>query len=292
MVPGIIERSAEGAIEVKGELRSPRATIRLVRYTFARPPHSALPGGDEFRLELCLTSRHLNTRGCFRNRWNWHRYERIGDVFLVPPGVELIGRSDEATPLTSLLCELNRTAVTDLLQPLPELTDRHLVACLDIRNARIRNLLLRLAEEVSQPGFASETLADLIAGEIAIEMARLGAELSRHEPQGGLASWRLRLIDERLKDISPSPTLEELAGLCNLSVRQLTRAFRASWGCSIGAYVANKQLEHARRLLGTDKSVAAIAGSLGFSSSSNFCAAFRKATGMAPGQFRRAMLCH
>jgi AraC family transcriptional regulator len=49
-------------------------------------------------------------------------------------------------------------------------------------------------------------------------------------------------------------------------------------------------MEHAKRLLAGDKSVSAIAFELGFASNSNFCFAFRKATGMSPGSFRQTLL--
>jgi AraC-like DNA-binding protein len=82
------------------------------------------------------------------------------------------------------------------------------------------------------------------------------------------------------------PTLSELAALFKLSVRQLTRGFRASRGCSIGDYVANSRIERAKRLLASDQSIKTIAYALGFNSSSGFCFAFRRATGMTPGEFR------
>ena len=43
--------------------------------------------------------------------------------------------------------------------------------------------------------------------------------------------------------LGPLPSLAELAELCALSVRQLTRGFRASRGCSLGEHIAqrNKQ---------------------------------------------------
>jgi AraC family transcriptional regulator len=103
-----------------------------------------------------------------------------------------------------------------------------------------------------------------------------------------LAPWRLRIIDERLEALRVAPTLAELAGLCSLSVRQLTRGFRASRGCSIGEYVAQSQIDHAKRLLASEESVKTIAYSMGFASPSSFSYAFRRATGLTPRQFRQS----
>jgi AraC family transcriptional regulator len=77
-----------------------------------------------------------------------------------------------------------------------------------------------------------------------------------------------------------------------LSVRQLTRGFRASRGRSIGDYVAQSRIDHAKRLLATKQSVKAISYSLGFASPSSFSFAFRRATGETPREFRqRAQRC-
>ena len=160
------------------------------------------------------------------------------------------------------------------------------MASLDVREANIRNLLLRLAEEAKHPGFASQVMVELIAAQLALELGRYCLLASENPAAGGLAPWRLRLIDERLQEVREAPTLAELAELCRLSVRQLTRGFRISRGCSIGEHVAEMRMQHARNMLAADLSVKSIGYELGFSSPSSFCYAFRKATGETPMQFR------
>ncbi|CAN7415083.1 helix-turn-helix transcriptional regulator [Phenylobacterium sp. LjRoot219] len=284
--------AAKGAIEVEAALRSSSAQVQLVRYHFAEPPESVLRTDGAFRVELCLTSRHRSSRGRFQDQWAAQRFERIGDIFVMPPNLELLAKSDEASSLTSIICELAPEPMLKLFDGRPALTDQHLRATLDVRDAKVRQVLLRLAEEAKQPGFASEMLVELLAGQLTIELFRLGGAIGKGQPHGGLAPWQLRLIDERLKEVREAPTLPVLADLCRISVRQLTRGFRASRGASIGAYVAESQMEHAKRLLASDQSVTAIAAALGFASSSNFCFAFRRAAGMTPGQFRQTLLRH
>ena len=101
--------------------------------------------------------------------------------------------------------------------------NRRLEASLDIRSASMRSLLMRLGEEVRHPGFASQLSAELIAGQIAVELFRYVAAIIDGAAIGGLAPWRLRIIEERLTEQRTAPTLAEFAGLCQLSVRQLTR---------------------------------------------------------------------
>ena len=156
-----------------------------------------------------------------------------------------------------------------------------------ITNAAIRTLLFRIAEEVRHPALASDRMIEFLSGELAIELARFCLQRVEQPVTGGLAGWRLRLIDERLSEDLTAPSLVELARLCNISVRQLTRGFRVSRGCSIGDYVEQRRMETAKRLLMAGESVKTIAFTLGFSSPSSFTFAFRRAVGSSPSQFRR-----
>jgi AraC family transcriptional regulator len=279
---------AETSMTVDAEIRVPPATVRLVRFDLARPADNVLRSDDSYWLDLCLTPRPQNARACFRDRWSPQRFERLGKVFLLPPGESLQARSDAASSQTSILCHLQAGALRNACGRELEWTDRRLQAGLDIRDASIRALLLRLAQEARHPGFASEMLVEMIVGQLAIEIARYCERVSGEAPgSGGLAPWRLRLIDERLREVREAPTLGELAALCRVSVRQLARGFRSSRDCSIGEYVANARVEHAKRLLLAGESVKGVAYSLGFASPSGFCFAFRRSTGVTPREFRQ-----
>jgi AraC family transcriptional regulator len=197
--------------------------------------------------------------------------------------------SDGCCQQASIVCEFNPDQMSAWLDCDLRWTDRGLLAGLDIRERHIPALLQRLAEEVRNPGFASDTLVELITGQLALELARYSMSVSVDAGSGGLAAWRLRRIDERLREVREPPTLSELAELCQLSVRQLTRGFRASRGCSIGDYVAANRVEQARELLAAGQSVKAVAYTLGFASSSSFCFAFRRATGETPTEFRQRL---
>lgn len=273
---------------VDAELNSRLGTAQLVRFHLPDPIDRVMGEDDQsYRLDLCLTPRPGNARACYPNRWNSQRFERLGNVFMVPPGEAMQARSDGGCQQESLLFSLNTGSVKEWFEDDLEWDSRRLMAGLDIRDANIQGLLLRMVQEARQPGFASEMLVELIGAQLAIELSRYCHDLDTRAVPGGLAPWRLRLIDERLQEVEATPTLAELAELSRLSVRQLTRGFRISRGCSIGDYVANTRIEHAKRLLGTNESVKAIAYTLGFSSPSSFCYAFRRATGDTPGQYRQ-----
>jgi AraC family transcriptional regulator len=271
---------------IEARLEVPQATVQLVHYELPQPADNVFREERAYYLDLCLTPRARNARACYLEHWNPHRFERIGNVFLVPPQQAMKVRSDECSRQASIVCQLRPEPIGRCFDGELEWTDQRLKAGLDIHDHHIRNLLLRLAEELRQPGFASGTLVELVTAQLAIELARYCAASSEPAADGGLAPWRLRLIEERLHEVRAAPSLAELAEICRLSVRQLTRAFRASRGCSIGDHIASSQLDHAKRLLAGERSIKAIAYSLGFASPSGFCYAFRRATGQTPRQFR------
>ena len=285
-----MERPEKAEMTVEAELRIPAARLQVVRYHQPEPVSGALHEDEEYRLDLSLTPRPRNARARYLHRWSPHRFERLGTVWLLPPGETLQATSDGVLRQRSLVCHLRPEQMREWIQHDLEWTDRRLAAILDIPDANIRGLLLRLAEEVRHPGFASEVLVELICAQIAIELGRYCAGINEGPITGGLAPWRLRLIDERLREVKAAPTLAELADLCKLSVRQLTRGFRVSRGCSIGDHVARSRLDHAKRLLASDESVKGIAYSLGFSSPSSFSYAFRRLLGETPRQFRQRVL--
>jgi AraC family transcriptional regulator len=281
-----VQRRGEKWVTIDRELRGPAATARLVRIDLPGPIDHITCDEDGFRFGLCLGPRTHPVRARYSERWGPHRFERLGRAFVTPPGEPLQIRDDYGHH-ASMLCQLRPEPIRAWFDGELKWTERRLEATLDLPNASIRSLLQRLADELRHPGFASVVLMDLIAAQLAIELSRCFADLPEGPATGGLAPWRLRLIEERLREVREAPTLAELAGLCGLSVRQLTRGFRASRGCSIGEHVALIRVEHARRLLATDRSIKSIAYSLGFSSPSAFAFAFRRATGETPREFRQ-----
>lgn len=275
---------------IDAEVRVPIATTQLVRFHMVEPADNILSDRDTYWLDLCLTPRPRNARACYRDHWGPHRFERIGNVLLLPPREAMQARSDGGPTQVSVLCHLQPEAMHQWFDGDLEWTDRRLESSLDIPDVNVRRLMLRLADEMRNPGFASAMLVELMTAQMAIELSRYCAAIKEGPASGGLAPWRLRLIDERLREVREAPTLSELATLCNLSVRQLTRGFRASKERSIGDHVAHCRMENAKRLLSTRQSVKAIAYSLGFASPSSFSFAFRRATGQTPREFRQRIV--
>jgi AraC family transcriptional regulator len=284
----VTETFAESVYEA--ELTGSTAKIHIVRFIVDQPTNRMFRRGNSYWLDLCVTPRPEMARGCYTERWGPHRFEKLGEVFLVPPGETLHVRSETGGNQSSIVCELDASAVDQWLDAPIEWTDRRLEAGLDLAIPHIRSCLFRLGQEAREPGPESTAITELVVGQLAIEVARYCRAIAEGPVSGGLASWRLRLIEERLHMAGPVPTLGALAEICNISIRQLTRGFRTSRGCSIGDHIAQSRIEFAKRRLASDDSIKTIAFELGFASPSSFSYAFRRSTGSTPRQFRHRQL--
>ncbi|MET0371885.1 MAG: AraC family transcriptional regulator [Sphingobium sp.] len=276
---------------IDAELRASLATVQLVRFHWDEPADGMVDEVDDYVLDLCLTPRPRDARARFCDDWPATRFEQLGGIFLVPAGHALHARS-EGGDQASIICRMRSDAIARWFDGGLDWNDRRLQASLDIASPQVRGLLLRLAQEARHPGLASDTMSELIAAQLTLELARYCGDITDLPSSGGLAPWRLRLIDDRLTEESVPPTLDELATLCGLSVRQLTRGFRASRGLSIGTHIEQVRIGQARRLLGGPGGIKGIAHQLGFASPSGFAYAFRRATGETPREFRQRLSRH
>lgn len=91
-----------------------------------------------------------------------------------------------------------------------------------------------------------------------------------------------------MADTSDPTTLEEWARRIGVSSRTLARAFEASTGVGFRTWVATARAHHAVALLAEGQRVEDVAVQVGFRSASAFTAAFRRVTGVTPGEFRQA----
>jgi AraC family transcriptional regulator len=284
------ETAASGTVlHVDAEIVLPMARVQLVRLQALRAFEHVYQDARAHWIDLSLVNRAAEARASYRGHWSAHRFERLGALFMAPSGEALTMRS-EGGDYASIVCRLNASATTEWLQERIEWTERRLEASLDIASTTIRGLLRKLAHEMRHPGLAAEPMMELLTGQIAIEIGRHFSSIDSPVATGGLASWRLKVIDERLAEAGKSPTVTELAALCSMSPRHLARAFRVSRGYSIGDHVMQMRIDAAKRLLTRDDSITSIAQQLGFSSPSAFSFAFKRGAGVSPNQFRTRAL--
>ncbi len=209
----------------------------------------------------------------------------VGRTFLVPPGQTMRCRNAGKGKTRSLRCAIGAELVESFLNEPPgdDWTDS-----LNLNSGEIEWLLRRMYRELQQPDFVTvaviEALAKQLAAEIVRQLKPRCADASYH--LGGLAPWRMKLIRDRLYCHRELPALAELAELCGMTVRHLTRAFRTETGRTLGHAIEAAMVERALGRLDDGAPIGAIARELGYASSSSFAAAFRRATGLAPGEVK------
>jgi AraC family transcriptional regulator len=106
--------------------------------------------------------------------------------------------------------------------------------------------------------------------------------------RGGLAPQVSRRVIEAMRaDLARTPSLDELAAIAGLSPFHFQRMFRVSHGLSPAGHLEALRVEAARDLMRTGTGLAETALACGWSSQSHFTRAFRAATGVTPGAWRR-----
>lgn len=273
---------APGSLEVDLSI----ARVQLVQLYHPDPVDHMFRREGIYWVDLCLTPRRPTASARYIDRWNPHRFSDLGSIIALPPG-EQLHLTSAGGRHASLLCQLREDAVGRWLPQDFKWTDRRLEACLHIASERISWLLLRLFQELRSPGLAQTATCESTLQLLSIELAQYIASVSKPTEKGGLADWRLRLIDTRLAEPREPPTLADLASLCKLSVRQLTRGFRTSRGSSICAHLNQVRIDAAKRRLATDESIRMISTAMGYATQSSFTFAFRRATGTTPDEYRK-----
>lgn len=269
---------------IEGQFRTPLGRVQVVRGTWDWPiDESGTPA--EHHLELNLLPIPGGARARFVDYWAPNRFEPFGEMFFLPARQQVHFKSN-CREQNSVTCDIDPEALDSWLGQKLEWRDNLLRNVLDLANNRIRSLLFQIADEIRTPGFASDTMIELLVSQIVIELTRHLKGVGEKGVSGKLSSRQLRLIDNRLSDISSQPSLGELAALCNLSVRHLTRAFRNSRDCSLGRFIAQRRVHYAKQLIASGMSIKSVAYTMGFSAPSNFTAAFLRVTGETPSQYR------
>lgn len=240
--------------------------------------------------DMCLAVRPAETKIKFEERFQ--AAKSIGEVFFVPARNSFIGESG-AGRQRNLFIFLDAHPLSDdeflLSNTLNDIPLTALHECVDLRSESIKQILQNIARELYDPGFGSEVMLEGLGLTLLTETARLLKEQRKPvDRKGGLSPRAVRLIRERVMEGETWPSISELAQLCGLSRRHLMRAFYEETGQTVGAFVQQAVIEHARQLLqATDTPIGLVANRVGFTNAAAFSTAFRRATGESPRNYRQ-----
>jgi len=225
---------------------------------------------------------------------------RGGDFILLDSGVphRLVVEGDEACRMLNvefsfIPCERELQSwgrLVDASPSLQSLVDRP-AAWLSLSDTtHIQHTLKRLVLELDESGPERTGLANLLVGQLLVEIARL--EDARH--RGGGAGQSDRYVRQAVEYIHQHYDRDlkarDIASFVNLHPVYLQRIFRQHMRVSMSEYIMNIRVDKAKMLLGrTDIPIAEIADYVGLNSRQYFSEVFKRCTGQTPAAYRKSI---
>lgn len=152
---------------------------------------------------------------------------------------------------------------------------------------------LKLKCLIQDPAAEDRDYLEAVGTVLIHELIRLnrGTALSNPIVRGGLAAWQKRVVAAYIEEHLDEPIpLAKLAQLVQLSPYHFCRTFKQSFGVPPHRYHMNRRIERAKEMLAKPAiCVTDIGLTVGFSETSSFTAAFRKATGLTPTAYHRCI---
>ncbi len=276
-------------METVSEIVAPHCRVEMIQGEWPKPLDQHVWRDERIFVAMLLRSPAYRAEAHFAGVSS--TYAQIGSMFMVPPDRELIGRSTGGK-FRAISCVFDRGALPEGAD-LSALNGMQLARSLDIGTHLTGMLMDRLIQEMAEPGFGAEALAESIGTTILLECLRQ----LQPETQGayapdrharGLQLRHLRMIEDYLESIEVGmPSIGEIARLCGINAHYFCRLFRTRMGQSPGRYLADWRLRRAEKLLAdTGLPLKEIAHRLGFSNAANFSTAFRTERRLTPGAYR------
>ena len=161
----------------------------------------------------------------------------------------------------------------------------HLLRPTEQQRRAIAQVLADYERAAEDSGFGAETLRETYIIQLLIYIGRMTAAEGPGEKQYDPKIRRaLSYINENL---GGELSVEQLAEQVYLSKYHFMRQFKAQTGSSVHAYVRQKRLLHAARLIREGMPVSKAAAESGFGDYSAFHRAFRESFGISPGSLKK-----
>ena len=118
----------------------------------------------------------------------------------------------------------------------------------------------------------------------------IGETTDHRETDSARPAWLLLVRDYLDAHFTDAPTLTMLAGMAGVHSVHLTRSFRTAYGCSVGDFVRQRQVETALSLLAEGElGLGQISLAAGFADQSHMTRRVGALTGKPPGTWRRRL---
>lgn len=165
-------------------------------------------------------------------------------------------------------------------------TGRNLLSPDDAQREALKAVLDAMESALKSTGFGAKAMADTLLIQLIIQINRISAASPHPLPAsgGGKIENALSYINEHL---SEKLTVDMLAEKVYLSKYHFMRLFKESTGSTVHAYVRQKRLLYAARLIREGVNANKAAADAGFSDYSTFHRAFRECFSISPGELKK-----
>lgn len=231
--------------------------------------------------------------------WHWHAHPTIccvleggfteisggtavtcapATVKFMPAGERHWDRFDSG-PARGLLVEVTPEEIP-ALQPHAGVLDRRV----HYHGGEVAQLAFRLHRELCR----KDSAAALAIEGLMFELLALASRQSREAPTPRIPPWLSEARDLIEAGLATHLGVTGVAAAVGVHPVTLARAFRRSFGCTMGEYVRHRRIERAMELLRTSRlPLAEIAVVNGFADQSHFSNLFRRKVGLTPSRYRR-----
>lgn len=165
-------------------------------------------------------------------------------------------------------------------------TGRNLLSPDDAQREALKTALDAMESALKSTGFGAKAMADTLLIQLIIQINRISAASPHSVPAsgGGKIENALSYINEHLTE---KLTVDTLAEKVYLSKYHFMRLFKESTGSTVHAYVRQKRLLYAARLIREGVNANKAAADAGFSDYSTFHRAFRECFSISPGELKK-----
>ena len=162
----------------------------------------------------------------------------------------------------------------------------HLLLPTEQQRRAIEKVLSDYEAAAEDQGFGAQALRESFIVQLLIYIGRMTAASS--EPGESQYDPKIRQVLSYINEnLGEELRVEQLAEQVYLSKYHFMRLFKAQTGSSVHAYVRQKRLLHAARLIREGMTVSKAAAESGFGDYSAFHRAFRESFGISPGSLKK-----
>ena len=163
---------------------------------------------------------------------------------------------------------------------------QHLLTPSILQRQEIQRVLNAYESSAADEGVGASALRETFIIQLLIHISRMPA--SSVQPRENQYDPKIRQVLSYINEhLSEELSVERLAEQAYLSKYHFMRLFKAQTGSTVHAYVRQKRLLHAARLIREGASVGKAAADSGFGDYSAFHRAFRESFGISPGSLKK-----